>query len=138
LRDGSARAEFTWEGIDDARVSGRGCSARGTTGGFVGHIFIHRGDHSGDFFNGLLSDRILDSALRMIDHALHMFLVHFVSFAERFGENNAYPQQKAGPTRRFRAREKSPSRTRPATSAPLVPDGAGGFGYHSARSRSVL
>jgi hypothetical protein len=44
-RDGSACAEFSWEGIDDnTHASGRGWAALGTAGRLVGHIFIHNGD----------------------------------------------------------------------------------------------
>lgn len=47
-RDGSASAEFSWEGFDDAEPSsGRGWAALGTAGRLVGHIFIHNGDDSG-------------------------------------------------------------------------------------------
>lgn len=47
-RDGSACAEFSWEGFDDAEPSsGRGWAALGTAGRLVGHIFIHNGDNSG-------------------------------------------------------------------------------------------
>ena len=47
-RDGSACAEFTWEGSDDnTHASGRGWAALGTAGRLVGHIFIHKGDGSG-------------------------------------------------------------------------------------------
>jgi len=47
-RDGSACAEFSWEGFDDGTpVNGRGWAALGTAGGLVGHIFIHKGDDSG-------------------------------------------------------------------------------------------
>jgi hypothetical protein len=47
-RDGSACAEFSWEGFDDAEPSsGRGWAVLGTAGRLVGHIFIHNGDDSG-------------------------------------------------------------------------------------------
>ncbi len=47
-RDGSACAEFSWEGFDDTTpTSGRGWVAFGTAGRLVGHIFIHNGDDSG-------------------------------------------------------------------------------------------
>jgi hypothetical protein len=47
-RDGSACAEFSWEGFDDGSpASGRGWAALGTAGRLVGHIFIHKGDDSG-------------------------------------------------------------------------------------------
>jgi hypothetical protein len=47
-RDGSACAEFSWEGFDDNDpASGRGWAALGTAGRLVGHIFIHNGDDSG-------------------------------------------------------------------------------------------
>jgi hypothetical protein len=47
-RDGSACAEFSWEGFDDGTpASGRGWAALGTAGRLVGHIFIHNGDDSG-------------------------------------------------------------------------------------------
>jgi hypothetical protein len=47
-RDGSACAEFSWEGSDDnTHASGRGWAALGTASRIVGHIFIHKGDHSG-------------------------------------------------------------------------------------------
>ena len=47
-RDGSACAEFSWEGFDDNNASsGRGWVAVGTAGRLVGHIFIHNGDDSG-------------------------------------------------------------------------------------------
>jgi hypothetical protein len=47
-RDGSACAEFCWEGSDDnTHASGRGCAALGTAGRLVGHIFIYKGDDSG-------------------------------------------------------------------------------------------
>jgi hypothetical protein len=47
-RDGSACAEFSWEGSDDnTHASGRGWAALGTASRLVGHIFIHKGDNSG-------------------------------------------------------------------------------------------
>ena len=47
-RDGSACAEFSWDGFDDAETSsGRGWVALGTAGRLVGHIFIHNGDDFG-------------------------------------------------------------------------------------------
>ena len=47
-RDGTACAEFSWEGFDDGSpASGRGWAALGTAGRLVGHIFIHKGDDSG-------------------------------------------------------------------------------------------
>src|SRR5438270_250162 len=47
-RDGSACAEFSWEGSDDnTHASGRGWAALGTASRLVGHIFIHKGDDSG-------------------------------------------------------------------------------------------
>ena len=47
-RDGSACAEFSWEGFDDNDpASGRGWAALGTAGRLVGHIFIHNGDDLG-------------------------------------------------------------------------------------------
>ena len=47
-RDGSACAEFSWEGFNDAdQASGRGWAAIGTAGRLVGHIFIHNSDDSG-------------------------------------------------------------------------------------------
>jgi hypothetical protein len=46
-RDGSACAEFSWEGLnDDDPACGRGWVAMGT-GRLVGHIFIHNSDDSG-------------------------------------------------------------------------------------------
>jgi hypothetical protein len=46
--DGSACAEYSWEGSDDnSHASGRGWAALGTAGRLVGHIFIHKGDDSG-------------------------------------------------------------------------------------------
>jgi hypothetical protein len=47
-RDGSACAEFSWEGFNDADpASGRGWAALGTAGRLVGDIFIHNSDSSG-------------------------------------------------------------------------------------------
>jgi hypothetical protein len=47
-RDGSACAEFSWEGGDEnTPASGRGWAVFGTAGRLVGHIFIHKGDDSG-------------------------------------------------------------------------------------------
>jgi len=47
-RDGSAVAEFSWQGHDDAaEASGRGWAMLGTAGRLVGHFFIHKGDDSG-------------------------------------------------------------------------------------------
>lgn len=47
-RDGSACAEFTWQGFDDGTpVQGRGWATLGSAGRLVGHIFIHDGDDSG-------------------------------------------------------------------------------------------
>ena len=47
-RDGSACAEFSWEGFNDADpASGRGWAALGTAGRLVGHTFIHNSDDSG-------------------------------------------------------------------------------------------
>jgi hypothetical protein len=61
-RDGSACAEFSWEGLNDTDpASGRGWVILGTAGRLVGHIFIHNSDDSGsspnanEFFNSLLS-----------------------------------------------------------------------------------
>jgi len=60
-RDGSACAEFSWEGSDDnTHASGRGWAALGTASRLVGHIFIHKAmiqvssPNASDFFNGLL------------------------------------------------------------------------------------
>ena len=50
LRNGAARAEFSWEGSDDGEPTcgrGWGWVAFGTAGRLVGHIFIHNGDDSG-------------------------------------------------------------------------------------------
>jgi hypothetical protein len=47
-RDGSACAEFCWEGSDEGTpTSGRGWATLGTAGRLVGHIFIFKGDESG-------------------------------------------------------------------------------------------
>lgn len=47
-RDGSACAEFSWEGHNDADPAcGRGWASIGTAGRLVGHIFIHNSDDSG-------------------------------------------------------------------------------------------
>lgn len=47
-RDGSACAEFSWQGHDDAdEACGRGWVMLGTAGRLVGHIFIHQSDDSG-------------------------------------------------------------------------------------------
>ncbi len=47
-RDGSACAEFSWEGNDDNDPAcGRGWAAMGTAGLLVGHFYIHNGDDSG-------------------------------------------------------------------------------------------
>ena len=47
-RDGSACAEFSWEGFDDNHpASGRGWAKLGTAGRLVGHFYIHKGDDSG-------------------------------------------------------------------------------------------
>jgi hypothetical protein len=47
-RDGSACAEFSWEGFDDNEpVRGRGWVTLGTAGRLVGHFYIHNGDDSG-------------------------------------------------------------------------------------------
>jgi hypothetical protein len=47
-RNGTACAEFSWEGFDENdEVCGRGWVAMGTAGQLVGHIFIHQGDDSG-------------------------------------------------------------------------------------------
>ena len=47
-RDGSACAEFSWEGQDDNDpVWGHGWVVLGTAGGLVGHFYIHNGDDSG-------------------------------------------------------------------------------------------
>ena len=47
-RDGSACAEFSWEGFDDNEPAcGRGLVAFGTAARLVGHFYIHKGDDSG-------------------------------------------------------------------------------------------
>jgi hypothetical protein len=47
-RDGSASAEFSWQGHDEGdEVCGRGWAAIGTAGDLVGHVYIHQGDDSG-------------------------------------------------------------------------------------------
>jgi Transposase zinc-binding domain len=47
-RDGSACAEFSWEGHDENDpVCGRGWVMIGTAGRLVGHFYIHKGDDSG-------------------------------------------------------------------------------------------
>jgi hypothetical protein len=47
-RDGSACAEFSWEGHDDRDPAcGRGWVTLGTAGRLVGHFYIHNGDDSG-------------------------------------------------------------------------------------------
>ena len=47
-RDGSACAEFSWEGLRRQRPAcGRGWVMLGTAGRLVGHIFIHNGDDFG-------------------------------------------------------------------------------------------
>ena len=47
-RDGSASAEFSWEGNDENDpASGRGWVVLGTAGRLVGHFYIHNGDDSG-------------------------------------------------------------------------------------------
>ena len=47
-RDGSASAEFSWEGNDENDpASGRGLVVFGTAGRLVGHFYIHNGDDSG-------------------------------------------------------------------------------------------
>jgi hypothetical protein len=47
-RDGSACAEFSWEGQDDNDPAcGRGWASLGTAGRIVGHFYIHLGDDSG-------------------------------------------------------------------------------------------
>lgn len=46
-RDGSACAEFSWDGNDENDpVCGRGWVTIGTAGGLVGHFYIHNGDDS--------------------------------------------------------------------------------------------
>jgi hypothetical protein len=47
-RDGSACAEFSWQGFDDYDpVCGRGWVMLGTAGRLVGHFYIHNSDDSG-------------------------------------------------------------------------------------------
>jgi hypothetical protein len=47
-RDGSACAEFSWDGNDENDpASGRGWVVLGTAGRLVGHFYIHNGDDSG-------------------------------------------------------------------------------------------
>ena len=47
-RDGSAAAEFSWRGHDDAdEACGRGWAMIGTAGRLVGHFYIHQGEESG-------------------------------------------------------------------------------------------
>jgi hypothetical protein len=47
-RDGSACAEFSWEGFDDNDAAcGRRWVVVGTAGRLVGHFYIHNGDDSG-------------------------------------------------------------------------------------------
>ena len=47
-RDGSACAEFSWQGSDDGEQAyGRGWAMIGTAGRLVGQIYIHNGDDSG-------------------------------------------------------------------------------------------
>lgn len=47
-RDGSACAEFSWDGKNGSdRACGRGWVAPGTAGRLVGHVYIHDGDDSG-------------------------------------------------------------------------------------------
>jgi hypothetical protein len=46
-RDGSACAEFSWEGKDEMDTAcGRGWAALGTNGRLVGHFYIHNADDS--------------------------------------------------------------------------------------------
>lgn len=46
-REGSASAEFSWEGFDDNEPArGRGWAALGAAGRLVGHFYIHKGDDS--------------------------------------------------------------------------------------------
>jgi hypothetical protein len=59
-RDGSACAEFSWEGHDENDPAcGRGWVMIGTAGRLVGHFYIHNGDdasfaNAAEFFNSLL------------------------------------------------------------------------------------
>jgi hypothetical protein len=47
-RDGSACAEFSWEGHDDRDPAfGRGWVTLGTADRLVGHFYIHNGEDSG-------------------------------------------------------------------------------------------
>lgn len=47
-RDGSACAEFSWEGHDENDPAcGRGWASIGTAGRLVGHFHIHNGDELG-------------------------------------------------------------------------------------------
>jgi len=47
-RDGSASAEFSWEGNDENdSACGRGWTTLATAGRLVGHFYIHNGDDSG-------------------------------------------------------------------------------------------
>ena len=47
-RDGSACAEFSWQGSDDGeQACRRGWAMIGTAGRLVGQIYIHHGDDSG-------------------------------------------------------------------------------------------
>jgi hypothetical protein len=46
-RDGSACAEFSWEGFDDNEAAcGRGWAVIGSAGRLLGHFYIHKGDDS--------------------------------------------------------------------------------------------
>jgi hypothetical protein len=46
-REGSACAEFSWQGNDEGdSVCGRGWVTLGTAGRLVGHFYIHKGDDS--------------------------------------------------------------------------------------------
>jgi hypothetical protein len=46
-RDGSAYAEFSWEGFDDSKAAcGRGWATIGPAGRLAGHFYIHKGDDS--------------------------------------------------------------------------------------------
>ena len=47
-RDGSACAEFSWEGFDENDpASGRGWVTIGTADRLLGHFYIHNGEESG-------------------------------------------------------------------------------------------
>lgn len=47
-RDGSACAEFSWQGqVESNPACGRGWVVPGTAGRLVGHLYIHNGDDSG-------------------------------------------------------------------------------------------